>query len=135
MKDKDSDRQELFYIQLHSYHCLLIKVLCLFEVDSCGYPSSPSHASISFSTDSIRNGTVITYTCDIGYELLGPSRRTCNGIKWQPSPMPFCGESLVLSSFLFFTTELSDLVIISLVNNDIIEPIPCESSTCNSQRR
>lgn len=60
----------------------------------CGYPGSPAHASVAFSSEAIESGTVATYTCDNGYELLGPPRRTCseNGT-WVPQGIPFCGES------------------------------------------
>jgi len=62
-------------------------------VDSCGYPGSPAHASVSLTTDFIETGTIATYTCDNGYELLGPSRRTCNqNGTWTPVGIPFCGE-------------------------------------------
>ena len=71
-----------------------LKSLHFFStVKSCGYPGSPAHASITLTTDSIGNGTIATYTCDNGYELLGPSRRTCMGTKWEPIGIPFCGES------------------------------------------
>ncbi|RWS10699.1 sushi: von Willebrand factor type A: EGF and pentraxin domain-containing protein 1-like protein [Dinothrombium tinctorium] len=58
---------------------------------ACGYPGSPAHASVSFTTEFIEIGTVATYTCDNGYELLGPPRRTCssNGT-WVPQGVPFC---------------------------------------------
>ncbi|KAI1302311.1 Sushi, von Willebrand factor type A, EGF and pentraxin domain-containing protein 1 [Halotydeus destructor] len=60
-------------------------------VNGCGYPGSPSHASVAFTTETIETGTVASYTCDNGYELLGPPRRTCadNGT-WTPQGIPFC---------------------------------------------
>ena len=73
-------------------------------VNSCGYPGSPGHASVTFSSETIEPGTVATYTCDNGYELLGPPRRTCaeNGT-WVPSGVPFCGKWYVsISLFLIF---------------------------------
>lgn len=77
---------------------ILISVLLLqlpFGVELCGYPGSPGHASVAFSSETIEAGTVATYTCDNGYELLGPPRRTCteNGT-WIPQGIPFCGKSL-----------------------------------------
>lgn len=58
----------------------------------CNYPGSPAHASVAFTNDKMLSGTVATYTCDNGYELLGPSRRVCqaNGT-WTPMGIPFCG--------------------------------------------
>lgn len=42
-------------------------------------------------------GTVATYSCERGFELLGPARRQCreNGT-WVPDGVPFCGESIYL---------------------------------------
>lgn len=61
--------------------------------NGCGYPGSPAHASVAFTTEAIETGTIATYTCDNGYELLGPPRRTCaeNGT-WVPQGIPFCGK-------------------------------------------
>lgn len=64
------------------------------DVQRCSYPGSPAHASISFLNERLTPGTVASYTCDNGYELLGPSRRVCqqNGT-WTPLGIPFCGEN------------------------------------------
>jgi len=60
---------------------------------TCGYPGSPAHASVTFNTSLIVAGTAASYTCDNGYELLGPPRRLCqaNGT-WLPVGIPFCGK-------------------------------------------
>ncbi|XP_015908191.2 uncharacterized protein [Parasteatoda tepidariorum] len=60
-------------------------------VSACGYPGSPAHSSIAFNSEVIVPGTVATYTCDSGFELLGPARRICatNGT-WTPIGIPFC---------------------------------------------
>lgn len=65
----------------------------------CGYPGSPAHASVAFTTETIETGTIATYTCDNGYELLGPPRRTCgeNGT-WTPQGIPFCGKYIARPS-------------------------------------
>jgi hypothetical protein len=72
------------------------------SVWGCGYPGSPGHASVAFSSETIESGTIATYTCDNGYELLGPPRRTCaeNGT-WVPPGIPFCGkDSLSLKCYV-----------------------------------
>ncbi|OTF69435.1 hypothetical protein BLA29_011645 [Euroglyphus maynei] len=58
---------------------------------TCSYPGSPAHASVTFTNERMIAGTIATYTCDNGYELLGPSRRLChqNGT-WTPLGIPFC---------------------------------------------
>lgn len=60
---------------------------------TCGYPGSPAHASVTFNTSHVTAGTAASYTCDNGYELLGPPRRICqaNGT-WSPIGIPFCGK-------------------------------------------
>ena len=60
---------------------------------TCGYPGSPAHASVTFNTSQVVAGTAASYTCDNGYELLGPPRRLCqaNGT-WSPAGIPFCGK-------------------------------------------
>lgn len=60
---------------------------------TCGYPGSPAHASVTFNTSHVVAGTAASYTCDNGYELLGPPRRICqaNGT-WSPIGIPFCGK-------------------------------------------
>lgn len=60
---------------------------------TCGYPGSPAHASVTFNTSHVVAGTAASYTCDNGYELLGPPRRICqaNGT-WAPVGIPFCGK-------------------------------------------
>lgn len=39
--------------------------------------------------------TVATYTCERGFELLGPARRQCQADgTWTPEGVPFCGNFL-----------------------------------------
>ncbi|XP_054717691.1 uncharacterized protein LOC129227128 [Uloborus diversus] len=74
---------------------------------SCGYPGSPSHSVVTFNTDSVQTGTVATYRCDPGFDLLGPIRRLCveNGT-WIPIGVPVCvmnvaaGKAAMQSSIL-----------------------------------
>lgn len=63
------------------------------QAPTCGYPGSPAHASVTFNTSHVVAGTAASYTCDNGYELLGPPRRLCqsNGT-WAPIGIPFCGK-------------------------------------------
>ena len=70
----------------------------------CGYPGAPAHSSVQFSPgqggqergqggEALEPGTIAEYSCDRGFELLGPARRVCgdNGT-WSPQGIPFCGE-------------------------------------------
>lgn len=74
---------------------ILVFLFPIKSVSTCGYPGSPGHASVAFTSETIEAGTIATYTCDNGYELLGPPRRTCteNGT-WVPQGIPFCGKIL-----------------------------------------
>ncbi|GIX96142.1 hypothetical protein CEXT_363231 [Caerostris extrusa] len=55
-------------MQGFSHECPDIDILVL--MNACGYPGSPAHSSIAFSTEVIGPGTVATYTCDVGFEIL-----------------------------------------------------------------
>ncbi|CAL4163422.1 unnamed protein product, partial [Meganyctiphanes norvegica] len=56
----------------------------------CGFPGSPSHSTVNLSDDG-NMGSIATYSCERGFELLGPARRECgaNGT-WTPPGIPFC---------------------------------------------
>ncbi|XP_014612345.1 PREDICTED: uncharacterized protein LOC106791312 isoform X1 [Polistes canadensis] len=73
----------------------------------CGYPGAPAHSSVRFTGSSIDDvideedallketelpeGTVATYSCERGFELLGPARRQCQAEgTWTPEGVPFC---------------------------------------------
>lgn len=57
----------------------------------CGFPGAPAHSTVTFSNDNLTEGTIVTYSCERGFELLGPMIRICgaNGI-WTPDGIPFC---------------------------------------------
>ncbi|CAD6240155.1 GSCOCG00002529001-RA-CDS, partial [Cotesia congregata] len=72
----------------------------------CGYPGAPAHSTVRF-TDNLDDvldeedslikdtvfptGTVATYACERGFELLGPARRQCQPDgTWTPEGVPFC---------------------------------------------
>ena len=75
---------------------------------SCGFPGAPAHSSVQFSDRAanaalaaatlgnslaVDEGTIAEYTCDRGFELLGPARRVCgNNGTWSPQGIPFCGK-------------------------------------------
>jgi len=61
------------------------------SVVGCGFPGAPAHSTVEFSTQSVGPGTVARYSCDRGFELLGPARRICNSNgTWVPQGIPFC---------------------------------------------
>lgn len=64
----------------------------LGEQNGCRFPGAPAHSSVSFSDDNLGPGTVATYMCERGFELLGPSRRVCENGQWLPEGIPFCGK-------------------------------------------
>ncbi|XP_040572693.1 CUB and sushi domain-containing protein 3 isoform X2 [Lepeophtheirus salmonis] len=75
-----------------SYILLLFTLQYVISVASmCGFPGAPAHSTVKFNTKAVRKGTVAKYTCDRGFELLGPTRRLCgeNGT-WIPQGIPFC---------------------------------------------
>ncbi|XP_044269189.1 uncharacterized protein LOC123014242 isoform X1 [Tribolium madens] len=56
----------------------------------CRFPGAPAHSSVVFSDENLGPGTVATYSCERGFELLGPSRRVCENGQWLPEGIPFC---------------------------------------------
>ncbi|CAH0548073.1 unnamed protein product [Brassicogethes aeneus] len=60
------------------------------ESPECKFPGAPAHSEVVFSNDSLGPGSVATYACERGWELLGPSRRVCDGGQWLPEGIPFC---------------------------------------------
>ena len=70
--------------------------VCL-GLSSCGFPGAPAHSTVQFTepgaSQTVSTGAIAEYTCDRGFELLGPARRVCgeNGT-WSPQGIPFCGK-------------------------------------------
>lgn len=69
----------------------------------CTFPGAPAHSTVVFSDENLGPGTIATYTCERGFELLGPSRRICqNNSIWLPEGIPFCGKSINLLNILYY---------------------------------
>ena len=71
---------------------VLYNFYCLFPAIGCGDPGTPTNGQRAlFSTTT---GSVVTYTCDVGYTLQGSNSRTCqsNG-QWNGS-VPQCERML-----------------------------------------
>uniref|UniRef100_A0A1A9WC40 Sushi domain-containing protein n=1 Tax=Glossina brevipalpis TaxID=37001 RepID=A0A1A9WC40_9MUSC len=62
----------------------------------CSFPGSPAHSTVVFSNVNLTQGTVATYSCERGFELLGPARRVCDKGSWIPEGIPFCGVKVVI---------------------------------------
>lgn len=59
----------------------------------CKFPGAPAHSTVLFSNETLSIGTIATYNCERGFELLGPARRICESTgEWIPEGIPFCGE-------------------------------------------
>lgn len=55
-------------------------------------------------------GTVATYSCERGFELLGPARRQCQADStWAPEGVPFCGKRAILQRESHVTRARNDL--------------------------
>ncbi|XP_011293052.1 uncharacterized protein LOC101893869 isoform X1 [Musca domestica] len=57
---------------------------------SCSFPGSPAHSTVVFTNANLTDGTVASYSCERGFELLGPARRVCDKGVWLPEGIPFC---------------------------------------------
>ncbi|XP_047543760.1 sushi, von Willebrand factor type A, EGF and pentraxin domain-containing protein 1 isoform X2 [Vanessa atalanta] len=73
------------------YFSAIFALMQGYVAASCRFPGAPAHSRVTFSDENLTEGTVATYACERGFELLGPSRRLCdtNG-KWTPDGIPFC---------------------------------------------
>ncbi|KAG5683144.1 hypothetical protein PVAND_012442 [Polypedilum vanderplanki] len=68
----------------------LINAINIAYAQKCNFPGSPAHSTVTFSDETLNNGAVASYTCERGFELLGPSRRVCDHGSWTPEGIPFC---------------------------------------------
>nr|XP_049694571.1 uncharacterized protein LOC110382350 isoform X3 [Helicoverpa armigera]XP_049694575.1 uncharacterized protein LOC110382350 isoform X3 [Helicoverpa armigera] len=73
------------------YFCVIFTLIQGLSASTCQFPGAPAHCKVTFSEDSMSEGTIASYECERGFELLGPARRLCgaNG-KWTPDGIPFC---------------------------------------------
>ena len=63
----------------------------VFAAIQCEEPEPPEHGSVTGSVFTF--GASVNYTCDPGYSIEGPSRRTCTQAGWS-GQWPTCnGES------------------------------------------
>ena len=85
----------LFFFPILTF-LFLFQINDFFSIsESCGFPGAPAHSTVEFSSSTIGPGTVARYTCDRGFELLGPARRICNtNGTWVPQGIPFCGKTI-----------------------------------------
>ncbi|KAI8127760.1 von Willebrand factor type A, Sushi [Lucilia cuprina] len=60
------------------------------ESSHCSFPGSPAHSTVVFSNVNLTDGTIASYSCERGFELLGPARRVCDKGTWVPEGIPFC---------------------------------------------
>ncbi|XP_011313896.1 uncharacterized protein [Fopius arisanus] len=77
------------------------------DSSGCGYPGAPAHSTIRFTDGGLDEvldeeealikdttfpiGAVAIYSCERGFELLGPARRRCQSDgTWTPEGVPFC---------------------------------------------
>lgn len=94
---------QLLYSNFNSV--VFFSFLMVLVAQSCSFPGSPAHSHVEFSDDSLESGTIASYTCERGFELLGPARRVCDNGQWTPDGIPFCGKSFQ-TEIIFLFCEL-----------------------------
>ena len=86
----------------------VIKMFVCLGLSSCGFPGAPAHSTVQFTepgaSQTVSTGAIAEYTCDRGFELLGPARRVCgeNGT-WSPQGIPFCGKLSIFMNLVIFS--------------------------------
>lgn len=84
-------------VRLIFENCVLLSIVSHVSSDAyCGNPAVPINARVSVSSNSFKEGSIATYTCDDGYELFGSSTAVClaNGL-WS-GELPFCGLNIAV---------------------------------------
>ena len=67
-------------------------LILLFPVVDCGDPGNVNHATKAGIIYIYNN--VVTYTCDIGYEMLGSANITCQASGFWSNIKPICTSKL-----------------------------------------
>ncbi|KAF7487688.1 Sushi, von Willebrand factor type A, EGF and pentraxin domain-containing protein 1 [Sarcoptes scabiei] len=60
----------------------------------CPLPSVPIYADLKLSSDLIVIGTEAQFKCNDGYELFGPSKRTCQSDQKWSGTLPYCAVNV-----------------------------------------
>ena len=59
---------------------------------SCGYPGSPRNGSVDSAVMLYRQGEEVTFTCQEGFVLFGPDKRTCRRNGTWSDTIPECSK-------------------------------------------
>ncbi|XP_077497502.1 P-selectin-like [Amblyomma americanum] len=93
--ERDKLRHEWKIVVYPVGYLLLLAVLPLgASAVSCPPPAVPLYATISFTNDDRSPGTVVTYTCDPGYELFGTATRSCSDQGRWVGGIPYCAVNV-----------------------------------------
>ena len=92
----DFDSQVSYTLDYHN-HCITWQTktlpLYLFVVVNCGDPGTPTNGTITGSTFTFPN--TVTYTCNVGFNLIGNrSRRCLSGGQWSGG-LPTCQSKYI----------------------------------------
>merc|ERR1712136_512297 len=100
---------------------------CLVKVQTCTALSAPEFGSMSCSTADHAIGTICTFSCMPGYELLGAAASTCGADGFYAPMAPICQLSII------YCTSLSAPMngAMSCTNTDDSEETVC-SFTCDA---
>lgn len=75
----------------------------------CGFPGSPAHGYVKLDQDAYNEGDVVTYSCQVGYILLGSPVSRCTEDGSWTREVPICGKRLYLVFSLFERYSRSNL--------------------------
>ena len=68
----------------------------LMTVGDCGNLTNPTNGQVSTSTGRTTFGQTATYSCDLGYNLVGGTQRTCQVTGVWSGSVPTCQGMLLL---------------------------------------
>ena len=80
-----------------THNCFSVVLLMFPSAVDCPPLMNPTGGSVSVS--GLRQGSTATYSCNVGYDLMGDSSRTCGGTGMWTGSEPVCQRESLLSHF------------------------------------
>ena len=83
---------------------------------SCGYPGSPRNGSVDSAVMLYRQGEEVTFTCQEGFVLFGPDKRTCRRNGTWSDTIPECSKYMHLFDIYYL-----DLIRLKMIKRKYIQ--------------
>jgi len=84
--------------QFSAHNCFSV-VLLMFPSSAVDCPPLMDPTGGSVSVPGLRQGSTATYSCNVGYDLMGDSSRTCGGTGTWTNSEPVCQRESLLRHY------------------------------------